>query len=142
LWTKWENDKFLYKTIITPPCHLLQQNIWMLCPWRCSRPGCMETWAAWSRIKCEGPRPCLWQGVGFWWSLRSLPTQAILRFYDSKPKGSAWFSVQKPLTICNWKLKTSVWDIFFLGTHRWSTMEFLHIAYIEIPASHTVFDCQ
>ena len=27
--------------------------------------------------------PCLQQGVGTWWSLGSLPTQAILWFYDS-----------------------------------------------------------
>ena len=52
-------------------------------PWRCSRPGWMGPWAAWAGMKCGGWWPCLWRGVGASWSLRSLPTQAILWFYDS-----------------------------------------------------------
>jgi len=36
-------------------------------PRRCARPCWMGPWVAWSSIKC-----------GDWWSLRSLPTQAIL----------------------------------------------------------------
>ena len=44
-----------------------------------SRPVWMVFWAAWS----GGGQPCLWQGVGTRWSLRSLPTQAILWFYNS-----------------------------------------------------------
>jgi len=32
----------------------------------------MGSWAAWSSIKCGGWWPCLWQGIGVWWSLRSL----------------------------------------------------------------------
>ena len=47
-------------------------------PWQCSRPGWMELWATWSGGRC----PCSWQGGGTRWSLRSLPTQTILWFYD------------------------------------------------------------
>ena len=35
-------------------------------PWRCSRPGWMGLWAAWSSITYGGWWPCLWQGG---WSL-------------------------------------------------------------------------
>jgi len=51
---------------------------WMLHPWRCSRPGWMGPWAAWSGIKWGGWWPCMWRGVGASWSLGSLPTQAIM----------------------------------------------------------------
>jgi len=37
----------------------------------------------WASIKCGGWQPCLRQQVGASSSLRSLPTQAILWFYDS-----------------------------------------------------------
>jgi len=47
------------------------------CPWRCSRPGWMESWAAWS----SGWKPCPQQGIGIRWSLMSPPTQAILYDY-------------------------------------------------------------
>ena len=57
-------------------------------PWRCSRPGWMGAWAAWSSIWYGGWWPCLQQGVGALWSLRSLPTQAILWFYDFRKE---WF---------------------------------------------------
>jgi len=57
------------------------ERLWMPHPWRCSRPGWMGPWTAWSSIKCGGWWPCLWRGIGAWWSLRSLPTQAILWFY-------------------------------------------------------------
>jgi len=30
------------------------ERLWMPHPWRCSRPGWMGPWAAWSGIKCEG----------------------------------------------------------------------------------------
>ena len=38
------------------------ERLWMPHSWRCSRPGWMGPWAAWSSIKCGGWRPCLWQG--------------------------------------------------------------------------------
>ena len=38
------------------------ERLWMPHPWRCSRPGWMGPWAAWSSIKCGGWWPCLWQG--------------------------------------------------------------------------------
>ena len=42
------------------------QMLWMPHPWRCSRPCCMGTWAAWSSIKCGGWWPCLqWGGLDF-----------------------------------------------------------------------------
>ena len=50
-------------------------------PWRCSRPGWMGPWAAWSGIKCGGWWPCLWQGGvelhDPWGPFQSKP------FYDS-----------------------------------------------------------
>ena len=55
-------------------------------PWRCWKPGWMGPWAAWAGMKCAGWWPCLWRGVGDSWSLRSLPTQAIL-WYDSNMRG-------------------------------------------------------
>ena len=38
------------------------EKLWLPHPWRCSRPGWMGPWAAWSSIKQEGWWPCLWQG--------------------------------------------------------------------------------
>ena len=38
------------------------ERLWMPHPWRCSRPGWMGSWAAWSSIKHRGWWPCLWQG--------------------------------------------------------------------------------
>ena len=37
------------------------EKLWMPHPWRCSRPGWMGPWAAWSSIKCEGWWPWLQQ---------------------------------------------------------------------------------
>ena len=48
-------------------------------PWKCSRPGWMGLWATWSSGRC----PCPQQGVGTRWSLRFLPTQTILWFYEN-----------------------------------------------------------
>jgi len=59
------------------------ERLWMPRPWRCSRPGWMGTWAAWSSITCRGWWPCLWLGGGDSWSLTSLPTWAFLWFCDS-----------------------------------------------------------
>ena len=42
--------------------HSCPDRLWMLHPWRCSRPGWMGPWAAWSSIKCGDWWPCLWQG--------------------------------------------------------------------------------
>ena len=54
------------------------------CPWRCSRPGWMGPWAAWSSIKCGGWWPCLWQGC---WSF-------VILEVPSNPSRSVnlWFS--------------------------------------------------
>jgi len=38
-----------------------KERLWMPRPWRCSRPGWMEPWAAWAGIKWGGWWPCLWQ---------------------------------------------------------------------------------
>jgi len=42
-----------------------------------------EPWATWSGTRSGGWCPCLWHRVGTWWSLRPLPTPAVLWFYDS-----------------------------------------------------------
>ena len=75
------------------------QSLWISSPWRCLRPGWMEPWAIWSRIKCGGWWPCLLWGVGDSRSLRSLPTQAIPWFCDSvwfyDPKGFTFHVAQQ-----------------------------------------------
>ena len=38
------------------------ERLWMPHLWRCSKPGWMGPWAAWSSITCGGWWPCLWQG--------------------------------------------------------------------------------
>ena len=38
------------------------ERLWMPLPWRCSRPGWMGPWAAWSSIRYGAWRPCLQQG--------------------------------------------------------------------------------
>ena len=40
------------------------ERLWMLHPWRCSRPGWMGPWAAWAGITCGGWWLCMWWGVG------------------------------------------------------------------------------
>ena len=50
------------------------------CPIRGGQDG-WGPWTAWARAWFTGWQPCLWQGTR--WSSRSLPTQAILSFYDS-----------------------------------------------------------
>jgi len=54
-------------------------------PWKSSRPGWMGPWAAWAGIRYGGWWPCLHRRIGASWSLRSLPTQAILLFYERQP---------------------------------------------------------
>jgi len=56
-------------------------RLWMLCPRRCWSSGGMGPWATWASTRSGGWWPCLWQGIGTWWSLESLPTQAILWFW-------------------------------------------------------------
>ena len=37
-------------------------ELWMPHPWRCSKPGWMGPWAAWSGIRYGGWQSCLQQG--------------------------------------------------------------------------------
>jgi len=53
------------------------EMLWIPCPWRCLRPDWMGTWAIWPSIWSSGNTTC-GRGVGTWWCLRSLPTQATL----------------------------------------------------------------
>lgn len=39
------------------PSLIWAEKLWILHPWECSRPGCMEPWVTWSRGRC----PFLWQ---------------------------------------------------------------------------------
>jgi len=73
----WHMERFGHGMFCFPPVRL-----WVPHPWRHSRLGWTEPWAAWS----AGWQPCPWQGVGTAWVLSSLPTQAVLWFYDS------WYS--------------------------------------------------
>jgi len=65
------------------------QRLWMLHPWRCSRPGWMGPWAAWSSIRYGGLRPFLWE---WGWNLMILEAPSnpshsmILWFYDKRGK--------------------------------------------------------
>lgn len=54
------------------------ERLWMLNPLRFSRRVWMGPLAAWSTAWFSGQQPCLWQDIRSGWSLRSLPTQAIL----------------------------------------------------------------
>jgi len=61
------------------------ERLWMFRPWRCSRPGWMEPWAAQSSPRSGGWWPCLWQRG---WNLMILGVPSnpshflILWFYD------------------------------------------------------------
>jgi len=53
-------ERYQQDIMLSTPLLLLDTAI------RCSRPGWMGPWAAWSGIKCEGWRPCLgWGGWNF-----------------------------------------------------------------------------
>ena len=85
-------------------------------PWRCSRLGWMGPWAAWAGSTCGGWWPCLWWGVGAPWSLRSLPTQAILWFRDHE------YSMHRELESFV-SLRNGLWNVFIrpLGA-MWKTL--------------------
>ena len=55
------------------------EKVWMLHPWRCSGPGLVGT----GQLGVAGGSPAHGRGVGAGWSLKSLPTQAILWFCGS-----------------------------------------------------------
>ena len=62
------------------------ERLWMLCPWRCSRPDWMGSWASWSSTRSSGWWPFLWQeGWNFTiLGVLSNPSHSvILWFYDS-----------------------------------------------------------
>ena len=42
--------------------HSCPERLWMPHPWRCSGPGWMGPWAAWSSIRYGGWWPCMRQG--------------------------------------------------------------------------------
>lgn len=47
------------------------------------RPGWMRLWAAWSLLEASHGRClCPWQELGTRWTLKSLPTKSILRFFS------------------------------------------------------------
>ena len=60
------------------------ERLWVLHPWRCSRPGWMGLWAAWSSIRYRGWWPCLWQEGWSFMILGDPSSQVILWFYDTK----------------------------------------------------------
>jgi len=39
--------------------HCCPERLWVLHPWRCSRPGWMGPWAGWSNIRYGGWWPCM-----------------------------------------------------------------------------------
>jgi len=75
-------------------------RLWMHCPWRCSRPGWMGPWAAWSSIKCGGWWPCLlWLG---WTSMilevPSNPGHSVILWPDTDtetPTNKYWLYVAR-----------------------------------------------
>jgi len=50
------------------------EKLWMSCPWRCSRPGWMGPWAAWSSIRCGSWWPWLWWGGGWIFMILQVPS--------------------------------------------------------------------
>ena len=88
------------------------ERLWMPHPWRCSKPYWMEAWAAWSSIQLdvEVGGPTCGRGVGAWWSLRSLSTQAILWFYNSMKKKKCKLWLRKALQSMQLSIK-----FFILG---------------------------
>ena len=87
-------------------------RLWMHHPWRCSRPGWMGPWAAWSSIKCGGWQPCLWQGS---WSLMILrvpsnPSHSVILWIWSDFQGQLYY-VMVPQDVAS---LTSPWlSIYF-----------------------------
>jgi len=78
--TSWliTRRKFLTQ-IMVRSWHCCPGKLWMPHPQRCSRPGWMGLWASWT----GGWQPAHDSGLEARWYLRSLPTHAILWFYDS-----------------------------------------------------------
>jgi len=72
-------EKFFTKGVVS--CwNRLSREVVDACPWKCSKPGCVGPWAAWSSIRYEGWRPCLQQGI---WNLMILevpsnPSHAVI----------------------------------------------------------------
>jgi len=61
--------------------HRLPKEAVVSHPWRCSRPG----WMGPEQPELVGGTPAHGSGVGTGWTLRCLPAQIILQFYDSSP---------------------------------------------------------
>ena len=103
------------------------EKLWLPRPWKCSGLGWMGLWATWSSGRC----PCPWQGLGTRWSLKSLPTQPILWFYDfsfysaywnCKAQNSADAEVPRCLRrseLCGLVLLLSIWVVLVC----WSFVE-------------------
>ena len=60
------------------------ERLWMPHPWRCSRPGGWGPGQLGLVLDMEAGSLACCRGIGDSWSLRSLPIQAILWFYDTR----------------------------------------------------------
>jgi len=90
-----------------------QGRLWMPHPWRCSRPGWMGPWAAWSSIKWGGWWPFLWWGG---WSFMILEAPSNLghsvilwitdREIDLEAEGGRLGNKVRGIKYKTWKTKT------------------------------------
>lgn len=75
IYTTKNPPKFMNHPVFLTGC----PEKWISLLWKRSRPRWLGLWASCSPERC----PCPWQGAGTRWSIRSVPTQAILWFCDT-----------------------------------------------------------
>ena len=95
------------------------ERLWMPHPWRCSRPGWMEPWAAWAGISYGDGWPCLWWEV---WSFVILEVPSNLghsvisspgRVRDSSSAGITWAALTSKHTEAFTAVPRPHWEWLF-----------------------------
>jgi len=71
------------------------ERLWILCPWRCSRPGWMGPWTAWSVIRYGGWWPCLWQ-AGWSFVILEVPSNLSHSVILWSTQGQAGWGCEQP----------------------------------------------
>ena len=96
------------------------EKLWMSHTWKCSRPGWMGLGATWSSGRC----PCPWQRVVTRLSLRFLPTQAILWFYDSMINVCVYVERYSNVKFCK-RIFAFTYDIIYVASTNVLSEKFL-----------------